>query len=122
MRKKTRADRPPRDLGDPVESTLLKTQPATRMQVGAVQGEFRRLGLHRQCDRGLRLAIATALLEIPAIRSLNDLRMGEAGQLLRMLRELGDQAELRAAATSAFLATLAEALASVIRPQCSPAA
>lgn len=70
----------------------LATQPATRAQVGAVIGEFERLGIH---GRGQRLMITAALLGHDELASTGELMMGEAGKLVGILRAIPDIPELR---------------------------
>jgi hypothetical protein len=70
---------------------MLATEPATGTQVGAVIGEFERLGV---VDRGERLAITAELLGLEHVSSTTDLVMGDAGRLVAMLRRTRDRAEL----------------------------
>lgn len=61
--------------------------PATRLQIGAVAGEFRRLGVPRgRHGRTARLAYCAALLEIDELETSAVLTMGDAGLLVRKLR------------------------------------
>lgn len=73
---------------------VLATEPATPDQLGAVMGEFRRLGFDHQADRAERLAACAALLGLDGLDSIRDLVMGQAGQLVHALREVTDRAEL----------------------------
>jgi len=64
------------------------TPPATRTQVGALHGQFRRLGFPRwetSRDRAARLAACAALLGIDRLDSTRDLTMGQAGILIHDL-------------------------------------
>lgn len=70
---------------------VLATEPATATQVGAIIGEFGRLGVD---DRAERLAITAALLGLENVSSTTDLVMGDAGRLVAMLRRTHDRAEL----------------------------
>lgn len=70
---------------------VLDTHPATATQVGAIVGEFRRLGV---ADRGERLALSAALLGLGDLGSTTELVMGQAGQLVATLRHIRDRAEL----------------------------
>lgn len=73
------------------------TTPATPNQVGAIRRECERLGF-TEAERAGRLAICAALAGLEQLGSTADLTMGQAGQLLRALLDLGDRDELRAAA------------------------
>jgi hypothetical protein len=70
---------------------MLATEPATPMQVGAIMGEFDRLGV---ADRAERLALSAELLGLDELDSTTDLVMGEAGRLVGILRSTRDRAEL----------------------------
>lgn len=61
----------------------LATRPATPEQVGALAGQFRRLGLEH--DRPRRLAVCAAMLGRDGLASTRGLSQGEAGQLIRLL-------------------------------------
>jgi hypothetical protein len=76
---------------------VLATAPATPNQRGAIMGEFERLGFE-EADRAERLAICAALAGLENLGSTADLTMGQAGQLYRMLLDIGDRDELLAAA------------------------
>jgi hypothetical protein len=78
---------------------MLATEPASSTQVGAVRGEFARLGF-RQADRAERLAVSAALVGRDRLESTADLVMGEAGQLIKALRQFRDRDELATAAAS----------------------
>ena len=54
-------------------------RPATRRQIGALHGQFRRLGLGDPGWRGCRLAVAAALTGREDLASLRMLTGGEAG-------------------------------------------
>jgi hypothetical protein len=73
----------------------LATMPATSMQIGAIHGEFRRLGFGED-ERVERLAISADLLHLGELASTSDLTMGDAGRLVRLLRSYQDRAELAA--------------------------
>jgi hypothetical protein len=77
---------------------LLATAPATPAQIGVIISEFDRLGI---TDRGERLAISAALLELDGLGSTCDLVMGQAGALVRILRDTPDRASLPDVATAA---------------------
>jgi hypothetical protein len=79
---------------------MLATTPATPLQVGAIHGEFRRLGFIA-AERDERLAACAALLGLERLWSTRDLVMGDAGLLVRLLRELPDRAALIAAIAAA---------------------
>jgi hypothetical protein len=70
---------------------VLATEPATTAQVGAIIGEFERLGV---VDRAERLAISAELLGLEELGSTTDLVMGDAGRLYRLLLDVRDRAEL----------------------------
>lgn len=74
---------------------VLESEPATPNQVGAIHGEFRRLGIG---DRDKRLAITAELLGLGELDSTTDLVMGEAGRLIGILRQTRDRSELPLAA------------------------
>jgi hypothetical protein len=76
---------------------VLATAPATPNQRGAIMREFERLGFG-EADRAERLAICAALAGLENLGSTADLRMGEAGQVYRVLLAVGDRGELLAAA------------------------
>jgi hypothetical protein len=77
---------------------MLATEPATPTQVGAILGEFRRLGVDNRAER---LAVSAELLGLDGLGSTTDLVMGQAGQLVAMLRRVRDRAELPDVATAA---------------------
>jgi hypothetical protein len=70
---------------------VLATEPATNTQVGAIIGEFDRLGV---AGRAERLAISAELLGLADLSSTTDLVMGDAGRLVAMLRRTRDRAGL----------------------------
>lgn len=70
---------------------VLDTVLATPTQIGAIIGEFQRLGVH---DRSERLAISAALLDLGDLGSTCDLVMGQAGMLIRILREARERVDL----------------------------
>ena len=76
---------------------VLATEPATPNQRGVIMREFERLGFG-EADRAERLAICAALAGLENLGSTADLRMGEAGQVYRVLLGVADRDELRAAA------------------------
>lgn len=76
---------------------VLATEPATPNQRGVIMREFERLGFG-EADRAERLAICAALAGLEQLGSTTDLRMGEAGQVYRILLGVADRDELRAAA------------------------
>ena len=96
----------------------LATEPLTRTQLGAIHGEWRRLGLR---DRTERLRLSAALALVDTIGSTTELTMGEAGRMVGQLRQCATLADARALASSGrvepipartgFLAALWRALA-----------
>lgn len=68
----------------------------TRAQLGAILGEFRRLGLARPDWRDYRLDIAAAFTGRAGLASTKDLAFGEAGLLLKRLRRCRDCRDLAA--------------------------
>jgi hypothetical protein len=64
--------------------------PLTGRQLGAVHGEFRRLGFHPWYDRTARLELSAAVLGLDMLESTKSLTLGEAGQLVRALRDCRD--------------------------------
>jgi len=72
-------------------------EPATRGQLGAIMREFDRLGFGAY-DRAERLAICARIIGLETLRSTKDLRLGEAGQLIRALMDCRSRADLPAAA------------------------
>ncbi|MGA2828448.1 MAG: hypothetical protein ABSF03_20280 [Streptosporangiaceae bacterium] len=91
---------------------MLATEPTTPNQIGAVHGEFRRLGL--DVDRPARLAAAAALLGLDSLRSSRDLSMGQAGYLIQTLRGLAGGGDLAAAVRQARIRTIRTREASVL--------
>ena len=79
----------------------LATMPLTRNQLGAIHGEWNRLGLF---DRPERLRLSAAIAQAEPIGSTKDLTMGEAGRLVCQLRQCGTLARARALASSATVA------------------
>jgi hypothetical protein len=77
---------------------VLATEPATTAQVGAVIGEFDRLGV---VDRAERLAISAELLGLEELGSTTDLVMGDAGRLVNLLRSTRNRAALPDVAAAA---------------------
>jgi hypothetical protein len=65
--------------------------PATSLQIGAINGEFRELGVH---DRRARRALAARLAGIGPLGSMTELTTGQAGRLIRELRGTDDLAVL----------------------------
>jgi hypothetical protein len=88
---------------------VLDTTRATRSQRGAVMRECDRLGL---ADRAERLAVCAELLGINELRSTEDLTMGQAGQLVRVLAACSERSQLPAPRRPRLspIATLALAL------------
>lgn len=72
---------------------LLGVLPATPMQIGAIHGQFRRLGFGKR-DRDRRLAVCAELLGRDRLDSMKELRRGEAGRLLKLLPTIRDRTEL----------------------------
>src|SRR6266516_3778955 len=64
----------------------LAVEPLTEAQLGAIHGEFRRLGFHVRYDRPERLRLTAELAGTPVVDTTNDLTMGEAGRVIRALR------------------------------------
>jgi hypothetical protein len=79
---------------------VLATEPATANQRGAIMAEFERLGFG-DGDRAERLAICAALLGLGELGSTGDLLMGQAGQLVGVLRGIRDRGELLHGAAAA---------------------
>ena len=77
---------------------VLGTEPATRLQVGAIHGEFRRLGYRDPWNRAARLAVTARLAEREPVEPSKDLTMGEAGPALRVLQQCEDGGSLHWAA------------------------
>jgi len=75
----------------------LTAEPLTLTQLGAVHGEWRRLGLR---DRDERLRLSAAIAQAEPIGSTKELTLGEAGRLVGQLRECGSLADARAMASS----------------------
>lgn len=103
------------------------TEPATPTQVGAVIGEFDRLGIYQRDER---LALSAALLGLAELASTNDLTMGQAGKLVGILRATRAPSELpdltrhdsnshdtgRPTSLAGILGSIIRALASAIKP------
>jgi hypothetical protein len=70
---------------------VLATEPATSTQVGAIIGEFDRLGI---TGRAERLAISAELLGLDGLDSTADLTQGQAGYLVNLLRRTRDRTGL----------------------------
>jgi hypothetical protein len=75
----------------------LATEPLTPLQLGAIHGEWRRLGLHYRPER---LRLSAALAQVGAIGTTKDLTMGEAGRVVGQLRQCATLADARALASS----------------------
>jgi len=75
---------------------VLATESATPTQVGALHGEFRRLGYNEDEDRAERLAVCATLSGLGELETTSDLTMGEAGRLINLLRQTRDAGELAA--------------------------
>ena len=97
---------------------VLATEPATQMQVGAIHGQFRRLG-YGHADRDRRLAACAALLGLDALDTTTTLTMGDAGRAVRILQSFADRAEMDAALRehqdAGRPATFADLLTAIIR-------
>lgn len=70
---------------------VLDSEAATPNQRGAIMRECDRLGL---VDRAERLAILAGLLGVDALDSSGNLTQGDAGRLVRILRNTRERAEL----------------------------
>jgi hypothetical protein len=70
---------------------MLETTPATRAQVGAILGEFRRLRIHQRDER---LLICATLLDLDELTSTWELTMGRAGKLIQILRATHNREDL----------------------------
>src|SRR5947209_843596 len=92
---------------------MVAVAPATANQVGALHREFARLG-YRRADRGERLAMAAALLNLETLASLRHLRQGQAGKLLHVLLTVSDRAELVAPAPAVESAPAAPSLLAML--------
>lgn len=79
-------------------TSRLDTDPATRLQVGAVIGAFTQLGLR---DREERLGLSADLLGLDCLGSTRELTKGQAGKLLSIVRAAPDLASLRRTAAAA---------------------
>lgn len=75
--------------------------PATRNQVGAAHGEFKRLGFRDPWDRAERLDLAADLLGLDGLDSFNSLTRGDAGMLVAILQNAPDAASIRQRAEDA---------------------
>lgn len=76
----------------------LAVEPLTSGQLGAVHGQFRRLG-YPVADRPGRLKISAALARYPGdLASTKDLTMGEAGRLIGALESCRNLADIEALA------------------------
>lgn len=73
---------------------VLESEPLTGSQLGAILGEFRRLGLDGDADRAERLAVTAALAGLAELDSTRSLTMGEAGQAFAALRRCEDRSDL----------------------------
>jgi hypothetical protein len=71
-------------------------RPITFRQLGAIIGEFRRLGLAYPTWREYRLDIAAVFTGRAGLDSTKDLAFGEAGLLLNRLRRCRDCRDLAA--------------------------
>lgn len=74
-------------------------EPLTPAQLGAIRGEFARLGYRDPYDRGARLAASARLLALDGLDSTKALTMGQAGCLYRQLCGFASRADLAAAVT-----------------------
>jgi hypothetical protein len=72
---------------------LLAILPATANQVGALHGEFGRLGFSER-DRAERLTLCADILGVDELGSMRELRQGQAGWLLKLLTTVHDRHEL----------------------------
>jgi hypothetical protein len=78
---------------------VLASEPTTSNQRGAIMREFGRLGFGED-DRAARLAASAALLELDELDTTSDLTMGQAGQLIRVLRQYAHRGELPEASSA----------------------
>ena len=76
------------------ELERLEADPLTPRQLGAIHGEFRRLGYRDPWNRADRLEVTAALAGCGPIASTKELYQGEAGRVIRGLRDCGTLAEL----------------------------
>lgn len=74
----------------------LETAPLTVNQLGAIHGEFRRLGYRDPWDRAARLAVTAALADSGPIDSTKELTEGQAGRVVGALRACATPAALAA--------------------------
>jgi hypothetical protein len=71
----------------------LATEPLRPNQLGAIHGEFRRLGYGR-LDRAARLEVTAELARCGPVESTRELTMGEAGRVINALRQCPDLSAL----------------------------
>jgi hypothetical protein len=82
----------------------LKTEPLTVNQLGRIRREFERLGF-AEADRAERLRITSQLAQVPGeLATTNDLTMGQAGQVIRILTSCRSTWDLHAAADPGWTA------------------
>jgi hypothetical protein len=79
----------------------LAAAPLTGRQLGAIHGEFRRLGYRDRWDRAARLTATAALARCTPIATTKDLTEGEAGRVVGILRQCADADDLAAALAAA---------------------
>jgi hypothetical protein len=72
----------------------LDTEPLTPGQLGAIHGEFTRLGYRDPRDRAARLAVTATLARCAPIATTKDLTAGEAGRAVGALRRCADLDDL----------------------------
>lgn len=80
-------------------TTSCETWPLTAAQLGAIRGEFARLGYRDPYDRDARLTASARLLALGGLDSTKALTMGQAGCLYRQLCGFASRADLDAAVT-----------------------
>jgi hypothetical protein len=79
---------------------VLDTTQATLKQRGRIMSEFGRLGVD---DRAQRLAVIAGLLGLDELASVNELTMGQAGQLINLLPGISDADDMPDGAAAAVL-------------------
>ena len=90
--------------------------PLTAAQLGAVRGEFARLGYRDPYDRDARLAASARLLAIGDLDSTKALTTGQAGCLYRQLCAFASRPDLDAVVSvPTFRESLRPVLLAVIR-------
>jgi len=74
----------------------LESEPLTLAQLGAIHGEFRRLGYRDPWDRAERLAVTATLARSGPVTTTKALTEGQAGRVVAALRACPTPAALAA--------------------------